>query len=205
VSKTSNGKRMKEVKRPCRLCGKYYKGLYSKMGGCCSRECERRSPELPITNTNNVLPNILPNVSSPLRLNDTNETLRQTRKGNKKSKWQRNNELRQRSAFYKTGTWMELRYQVLEKYGRQCMACGSTKGSMHVDHIKPKSKYPHLAMSFNNLQVLCKDCNLGKSNYFETDHRPKVMPSPEVKVVFGVYSEHPHNIHGSDTLLVVYS
>jgi 5-methylcytosine-specific restriction endonuclease McrA len=35
---------------------------------------------------------------------------------------------------------------------------------MHVDHIKPRRKYPHLALVFDNLQVLCHDCNHGKGN-----------------------------------------
>lgn len=46
---------------------------------------------------------------------------------------------------------------------------------MHVDHIKPRSKYPHLAYDVNNLQVLCQDCNFGKSNHDETDWRREVV------------------------------
>jgi hypothetical protein len=42
---------------------------------------------------------------------------------------------------------------------------------MHVDHIKPRSKYPDLELSRQNLQVLCEDCNLGKSNKYEDDWR----------------------------------
>jgi 5-methylcytosine-specific restriction endonuclease McrA len=42
---------------------------------------------------------------------------------------------------------------------------------MHVDHIKPKSRYPHLALKFDNLQVLCETCNIEKSNIDETDYR----------------------------------
>ena len=43
---------------------------------------------------------------------------------------------------------------------------------MHVDHIKPRSKYPRLELDFDNLQVLCEDCNLGKSNRYKVDLRP---------------------------------
>ena len=35
---------------------------------------------------------------------------------------------------------------------------------VHVDHIKPRSKYPKLALVKSNLQVMCEDCNLGKVN-----------------------------------------
>jgi 5-methylcytosine-specific restriction endonuclease McrA len=44
---------------------------------------------------------------------------------------------------------------------------------MHIDHIKPKSKFPDLALTEENLQILCRDCNLGKSNRFNTDFRLK--------------------------------
>ena len=73
--------------------------------------------------------------------------------------------------FYKTREWLELRYKVLKTYGRKCMCCGTTTGQMHVDHIKPRSKYPELSLIFTNLQVLCHDCNIGKSNKDQTDWR----------------------------------
>lgn len=75
-------------------------------------------------------------------------------------------------AFYYSREWLRLRYKVIQFYGGKCMACRST-GRIHVDHIKPKSKYPELALNFLNLQVLCQDCNMGKSNLDETDWRPK--------------------------------
>lgn len=46
-----------------------------------------------------------------------------------------------------------------------------------MDHIKPRSKYPHLELVFNNLQILCKNCNQGKSNIDETDWRPRPKPN----------------------------
>lgn len=42
---------------------------------------------------------------------------------------------------------------------------------MHVDHIKPRSKYPELELEFTNLQILCADCNLGKRNHDSIDWR----------------------------------
>lgn len=42
---------------------------------------------------------------------------------------------------------------------------------MHVDHIKPRAKFPELALVLDNLQVLCRDCNLGKRHLDETDWR----------------------------------
>lgn len=72
-----------------------------------------------------------------------------------------------KSGFYKTKAWRSLRYQVLRERGRRCECCGCTPKDgreVHVDHIVPRSKSPDLALEKDNLQVLCADCNLGKSN-----------------------------------------
>lgn len=70
--------------------------------------------------------------------------------------------------------WRNIRYDAFRKNGRKCQLCGeSGKGArLHVDHIKPRSKYPHLALELSNLQVLCEACNVGKSNRDMTDWRP---------------------------------
>ena len=81
--------------------------------------------------------------------------------------------------FYNSSAWRKLRYQVLAEDGRVCVACGENrvyneKGvriRYHVDHIKPRSLYPELALSRRNMQVMCECCNLGKSNKWEIDHR----------------------------------
>lgn len=77
--------------------------------------------------------------------------------------------------FLSSYEWRTLRMEVLTKYGSRCMCCGATPDDglrMHVDHIKPRKKYPGLALIFDNLQVLCEVCNHGKSNWDETDWRP---------------------------------
>lgn len=78
--------------------------------------------------------------------------------------------------FYTSRDWRELRVRVLEKYGCKCMMCGESPKDhsivIHIDHIKPRSKYPELSLEFSNLQLLCENCNLGKSNKFSTDWRP---------------------------------
>lgn len=73
--------------------------------------------------------------------------------------------------FYNSFEWKELRYKTLQKYGSVCQCCGSTKKPMHVDHIKPRSKHPELALKPENLQILCEACNIGKLNKDETDWR----------------------------------
>ena len=79
-------------------------------------------------------------------------------------------------SFYERREWRDLRYRALRKYGFKCMACGAEKSEdvvIHVDHIDPISIYPERALDMDNLQVLCKDCNFGKSNIYRDDHRPK--------------------------------
>lgn len=67
-----------------------------------------------------------------------------------------------------------LRYEVLNRDGFRCLACGRSANThpdvvLHVDHIKPESKGG--ATDQANLQTLCMDCNLGKGNRDDTDLR----------------------------------
>lgn len=77
------------------------------------------------------------------------------------------------NSFYFSQPWRELRYKALLQYGRKCLCCGALPKTteLHVDHIKPISRYPDLALQLDNLQILCSQCNLGKSNKDETDFR----------------------------------
>lgn len=77
-----------------------------------------------------------------------------------------------RVGFYESPLWQALRYKIIKKYERKCMVCFRTGIELHVDHIKPISKFPELALEPENLQVLCRDCNLGKSNTDCIDWRP---------------------------------
>lgn len=81
------------------------------------------------------------------------------------------------SDFYNSMNWKKLRYQALARSSGKCECCGAAgdKAPLHVDHIKPRSKYPELALDITNLQVLCADCNIGKLNQDETDWRKPVL------------------------------
>ncbi len=86
--------------------------------------------------------------------------------------------------FYESREWLQLRYRVLKKHNGWCQACGhngSPANPIQVDHIKPKSTHPHLALVESNLQVLCRQCNLGKSNKDSTDWR--YAPSREMSIL----------------------
>ena len=83
--------------------------------------------------------------------------------------------------FYESEEWLKLSFEVLAFYGRKCMCCGDPS-SPEVDHIKPRSKRPDLELDFNNLQVLCYQCNAGKGDWDQTDFRFRVIFSGGFKV-----------------------
>lgn len=60
--------------------------------------------------------------------------------------------------------WRVIRERILQRDGHCCQQCGETDGQMHIDHIVPK----RLGGSDleENLQVLCKNCNLRKGGRF---------------------------------------
>lgn len=75
--------------------------------------------------------------------------------------------------FYQGWAWKEARFAAIKTHGRRCQCCGwspgdTQSGYLVVDHIKPVRTHPHLALEPNNHQVLCNDCNMGKS-YKHTD------------------------------------
>ena len=80
-----------------------------------------------------------------------------------------------RHEFYDSDAWQKLRRKAIRKYGCKCMKCEIKNVEMHVDHIKPRSLYPDLELDFNNLQILCKGCNMEKSNLNEIDYRPTTI------------------------------
>jgi hypothetical protein len=60
-----------------------------------------------------------------------------------------------------------MRVRVLDRDNFRCVFCGRSPATdvgvrLHIDHIRPFSKGGRTTM--DNLQTLCQDCNLGKSN-----------------------------------------
>lgn len=93
-------------------------------------------------------------------------TSKKTKKGPKKKS----------DAFYASWEWAQVRYEALRIYEHRCMCCGWQKGDtargfLCVDHIKPRSKFPALALDVTNMQILCGLCNRGKSNIYQDDWR----------------------------------
>ena len=76
--------------------------------------------------------------------------------------------------FLQTYEWRKLRMEALKLHGARCQCCGASPATgavMNVDHIKPRKLFPELALTLDNLQVLCGDCNHGKGNWDQTDWR----------------------------------
>lgn len=84
-----------------------------------------------------------------------------------------NKRRKERQDFYQSDAWYKVRYERFKLSGRVCACCKATDCELHVDHIRPRSKYPELELDVTNTQVLCKSCNLGKSNADATDWRPE--------------------------------
>lgn len=62
---------------------------------------------------------------------------------------------------------LRLRFQVFKRDNFRCVKCGRSPAitpdvELHIDHIKPYSKGGETML--DNLQTLCKDCNIGKSD-----------------------------------------
>ena len=88
----------------------------------------------------------------------------------------------ERDAFLESWEWRTVRMRALERDGAKCACCGRTTAdgvTMNVDHIRPRKRHPELALTLENLQVLCNECNHGKGNSFETDWRQKHQWWPE--------------------------
>ena len=59
--------------------------------------------------------------------------------------------------------WKQQKYKVQNGCCAICQHSIPLKGS-HIDHIKPLSVYPHLALDTRNMQIACPDCNASKGD-----------------------------------------
>ena len=70
---------------------------------------------------------------------------------------------------YYSEDFRKLRLQVFLRDGEICAYCNEKPKpgvTLTIDHIKPVSKFPELALDIDNLQVLCWECNQKKSNKY---------------------------------------
>jgi 5-methylcytosine-specific restriction endonuclease McrA len=75
-----------------------------------------------------------------------------------------------------THTWRKLRLKILHRDGYSCQMCGA-EGN-HVDHIIPRHAFGEGNADIeDNLQTLCKNCNLSKGGrFFSTHATPLTLP-----------------------------
>lgn len=69
--------------------------------------------------------------------------------------------------FYASSEWDVKRASTVKRLGNICAKCKrkiKKESNLTVDHILPRSKYPHLALDDSNLQILCRSCNSAKGN-----------------------------------------
>jgi 5-methylcytosine-specific restriction endonuclease McrA len=81
-----------------------------------------------------------------------------------------------RAEFSRYWDWSTIRADVISSWrqgDKRCNGCATfIRGkSIHVDHIQPRSKHPHLGYLKSNLQVLCDRCNRHKHDYDGDDWR----------------------------------
>ena len=66
-----------------------------------------------------------------------------------------------RKSFYHTREWKDLRkYKLsLNPLCERCLSKGIIRKAVDIHHIQDISSHPHLALSYTNLQALCKPCH----------------------------------------------
>ncbi|MFE7330801.1 HNH endonuclease signature motif containing protein [Streptomyces sp. NPDC057565] len=78
---------------------------------------------------------------------------------------------RQRAQGRFTPDWTAEEWQqLLDLYGRSCLACGKTGVKLQPDHVIPLS-WPGASNAIDNIQPLCGPCNRSKSDQ-HIDYRP---------------------------------
>ncbi|WP_171237561.1 MULTISPECIES: HNH endonuclease [unclassified Ruegeria] len=64
--------------------------------------------------------------------------------------------------FYSSKAWKRLRTLAKRRDNYRCTNCGADvrrPGSAIVDHVKPRSTHPDLALFLPNLRTLCRPCD----------------------------------------------
>lgn len=75
-----------------------------------------------------------------------------------------------------TRRWQVLRQAILERDGWACVDCGTKRGRLEIDHVKPVRLAPDRAFDPTNLQTLCGPCHTRKTR-IECGH-PAPIQSP---------------------------
>lgn len=69
----------------------------------------------------------------------------------------------------KSPKWQKKRLEVLQRDNFKCCLCGDEETELHVHHLKYTGPNPENAPN-EDLETLCKDCHLIKTNHPESTH-----------------------------------
>ena len=72
-----------------------------------------------------------------------------------------------------------------DMYGDLCCYCESTVSDNsfgHIEHRKPKRKFPEYAFNWDNLHWVCWKCNNAKSDKWDTDN-PILDPTADTEII----------------------
>ena len=91
----------------------------------------------------------------------------------------------------RTARWKVLRMAILERDGFACRACGTARGRLEVDHIKPVRTHPALSFEPSNLQTLCPACHTRKTR-LECGHPPLPQSRQQWRVLLHMQPNPKH-------------
>lgn len=75
----------------------------------------------------------------------------------------------------------DVKAALCDMYNRYCCYCEgdiALTGYAHIEHYKPKSKYPELCFEWNNLHQSCSKCNTNKNDKWDDDN-PILNPTDD--------------------------
>jgi hypothetical protein len=89
-----------------------------------------------------------------------------------------------------TGRWHEWKQQIADFCQARCIYCAIPEGrfgglrNFHVEHFRPKVRFPHLENEIRNLYLACAICNVLKCDDWPAepidDHSVAAYPDPAV-------------------------
>lgn len=138
----------------CELCFKSIRNLYgAPLIRFCSKKCYGKSGEI--------------NISGLQKGRAWNKGLLGYRKGHPgyvKMKGENNPAWKggitpENTRIRNSNAYKKWRVEVMERDNFTCQFCSKRGGDLHVDHIKPFSKFPDLRMEISNGRTLCVPCH----------------------------------------------
>ena len=87
-----------------------------------------------------------------------------------------------------SGTWRDWKQHIADECGSRCVYCAIDEGrfgglrNFHVEHFRPKSRFPRFENEIRNLYLACAVCNVLKCDDWpgdpKADHTTPAYPDP---------------------------